>query len=141
MSLNTVKGFPRPVVHPWAFNIIIALIITFFQNIIFFKKIFELIDISQIGNLLFILSMPVTVLFTLNFLFSLILLPYIRKPIIILILISDAVAQYFMLSYGVLIDRGMVQNIFDTTPMESLALLSPKLVYYFLVLGVLPSLL
>ncbi|XBS68557.1 phosphoethanolamine transferase domain-containing protein [Acerihabitans sp. KWT182] len=97
-------------------------------------------DISQPHNLLFFLSMPVTVLFTLNFIFSFILLPYIRKPIVILLLVSDALAQYFMLSYGVLIDRGMVQNIVDTTPAESFALFSPQLVYYLLVLGVLPSL-
>ncbi|WP_213991195.1 phosphoethanolamine transferase EptA [Sodalis sp. dw_96] len=140
MSLQSAKGFPRPVVHPWVFNIIVALIITFFQNVIFFKKILGLMDISQLNNLLFFLSMPVTVLFTLNLLFSFFLLPYIRKPLIILIFISDALAQYFMLSYGVLIDRGMVQNVLDTTPMESLALLSPQLIYYFLFLGILPSL-
>ncbi len=141
MSLHSVKRLPRPVIHPWVFNIITALIITFFQNVVFYKKTLALIDISLLHNLLFFISMPITVLFTLNFLFSFILLPYIRKPLIILFFITDALAQYFMLSYGVLIDRGMVQNIFDTTPMESLSLLSPQLIYYFLMLGVLPSLL
>ena len=141
MSLKSVKGYARPVVAPWVFNIIIALIITFFQNIIFFKNILSLIALSDVHNLLFFLSMPVTLFFALNIIFAFLMQPYLRKPLIILFFICDALAQYFMVSYGVLIDRGMIQNILDTTPAETFALLSPQLIYFFLILGVLPSLL
>ncbi|WP_413737964.1 phosphoethanolamine transferase EptA [Sodalis sp. RH21] len=141
MSLNPLKNLPRPTISPWFFNIVVALTITFFQNVVFFHKTLQLIDVSGNHNLLFFLSMPVTLLMGLNILFSLILLPYIRKPIAIVLFIVDALAQYFMQSYGVIIDRGMIQNALDTTPAESLALLTPQLGLYLLVIGILPSIL
>ncbi|TKI05850.1 phosphoethanolamine transferase EptA [Martelella alba] len=128
-------------VRPWVFTIFIALIITAFQNFVFFNKILGLIDISSPHNLLFFASMPITLFFALNILLSVILLPYLRKPIVIALFLLNAAAQYFMQSYGILIDRGMVQNILETTPAESFALFSPELIYYLLILGVLPSLL
>lgn len=141
MWFNIAKVAPRPTVSPWLFNITVALVITFFQNVIYFKKVTQLIDLSVGYNLLFFFSMPVTLLFALNLLFSVILLPYIRKPIVIVLFLCDAMAQYFMQSYGILIDRGMIQNTFDTTMVESLALLTPRLVLFFMVFGLLPSLL
>lgn len=133
--------FSRPTVSPWLFNIVAALVITFFQNVIYFRKVLQLIDISASHNLLFFISMPATLLFALNLLFSVILLPYLRKPIVIVLFFSDALAQYFMQTYGILIDRGMIQNMLDTTFVESFSLLTPRLVLFFIVFGLLPSLL
>ncbi|HEY0208322.1 phosphoethanolamine transferase EptA [Acerihabitans sp.] len=141
MWFNIAKVAPRPTVSPWFFNIIVALVITFFQNVIYFKKVLQLVDISAGYNLLFFLSMPITLLFALNLVFSLILLPYLRKPLVILLFFSDALAQYFMQAYGIIIDRGMVQNTLDTTMVESAALLTPRLALFFVVYGLLPSLL
>src|SRR5471030_3260157 len=104
MPVNFFKNLPRPSVTPWLFNIIAALLITVVQNVVYFRKILQLVDVSTAHNLLFIASMPVTLLVGLNLIFSLILLPYIRKPIVIFLFIIDAFAQYFMQAYGVLID-------------------------------------
>ncbi|NDL65813.1 phosphoethanolamine transferase EptA [Acerihabitans arboris] len=141
MWFNIAKVAPRPTVSPWFFNIIVALVITFFQNVIYFKNVLKLVDISVGDNLLFFISMPLTLLFALNVVFSVILLPYIRKPIVILFFICDALAQYFMQTYGIIIDRGMIQNTLDTTLVESVTLLTPRLALFFLVFAILPSLL
>lgn len=141
MPAHFFQRLPRPAVSPWIFNVIVALLITFFQNVTFFHKVLALVDLSAGRNVLFVASMPLTLLAGLNLVFSLILLPYIRKPIAISLLIIDALVQYFMLSYGVLIDRGMIQNALDTTPAESLALLTPELWLYLALSGLLPSLL
>lgn len=141
MPVNFFKNLPRPSVTPWLFNIIAALLITVVQNVVYFRKILQLVDVSTAHNLLFIASMPVTLLVGLNLIFSLILLPYIRKPIVIFLFTIDAFAQYFMQAYGVLIDRGMIQNALDTTTTETLALVTPGLGWYLLISGLLPSLL
>ncbi len=141
MPSHFIKTLPRPSVSPWLFNIIAALLITIVQNVVYFRKVLQLVDVSIGHNLLFVASMPVTLLVGLNLIFSLILLPYIRKPIVIFLLVIDAFAQYFMQSYGVLIDRGMIQNAVDTTPTETLALITPELGWYLLLSGLLPSLL
>lgn len=53
MWFNLAKVPPRPTVSPWFFNIIVALVITFFQNVIYFKKVLQLVDISAGYNLFF----------------------------------------------------------------------------------------
>jgi len=141
MWFNFFRVAQRPTVSPLLFNIIVALVITFFQNVIYFKKVAQLVDLSLGYNLLFFFSMSVTLLFALNLLFSVILLPYLRKPIVIVLFACDALAEYFMQTYGILIDRGMIQNTFGTTVAESLALLTPRLVLFFIIFGLFPSLL
>lgn len=58
----------------------------------------------------------------LNIIFSLLTLPLLRKPIIILFLLGSAVANYFMFSYGAVIDANMMQNAFETNSQEATAL-------------------
>lgn len=41
------------------------------------------------------------------------------------------------MSFGIIIDRSMVTNILDTTPAESFALLSPRMVVVLLLSGAL----
>ncbi|MEA9389232.1 phosphoethanolamine transferase EptA [Acerihabitans sp. TG2] len=141
MPVKFFKTLPRPSVNPWLFNIIVALLITVVQNVVYFRKILQLVDVSTSHNLLFVASMPVTLLVGLNLIFSLILLPYIRKPIVIFLFTIDAFAQYFMQAYGVLIDRDMIQNALDTTTAETLALVTPQLGWYLIISALLPSLL
>ena len=44
-----------------------------------------------------------------------------------------------MMTYDVVIDRAMIDNILDTTPAETLALLSPRLIATLLLSGLLPA--
>ena len=50
-------------------------------------------------------------------------------------------AAYFMNQYGVLIDVGMLRNTAETNATEVRDLLSVKLGFYILLLGIVPSLL
>lgn len=56
-----------------------------------------------------------------------------------LIALASSGALYFMSTYGISIDDGMVQNVFETDTAEATALFSWKLVSYLLLLGVLPA--
>jgi lipid A ethanolaminephosphotransferase len=63
------------------------------------------------------------------------------KPLLCLLFAATAVAVYFMTSYGVYLDPGMLRNVLATDARESSELLSFRLLPYLLVLGVVPSLL
>ncbi len=66
-------------------------------------------------------------------------LPFVRKPLLVLLLVVSAACSYFMLHYNVLIDRSMVQNVFETNQAELNAYLSLPLLLTLLALGVLPA--
>lgn len=92
-------------------------------------------------NLAMIASMFSVTLSLMLFLLSLIALPYLFRPLLTLLLLCHAAAAYFMNGYGILIDRDMLQNVFETNPAEAFELVNLKLITYLLVLGVLPSIL
>ena len=65
--------------------------------------------------------------------------PRWMKPFWIALLVISASAQYFMVSYGTLMDRGMINNILQTDMRESSDLFNPKLLLELLVIAVLPA--
>ena len=69
------------------------------------------------------------------------LLPWrpMLKPLVTLLLIASASGAYFMLTYGVVIDATMMQNVMQTDAREVRDLLSWRLIAYVLVLGVCPA--
>ena len=64
---------------------------------------------------------------------------YTIKPLLILLLISSSFVAYFMDSYNTMIDDSMIQNTFETDIHEMADLLSPTMLVYVLLLGVLPA--
>ncbi|ULG68185.1 phosphoethanolamine--lipid A transferase [Marinobacterium sediminicola] len=65
--------------------------------------------------------------------------PRLVKPLAIFLLLSAAAVNYFMESYGILIDKSMVQNLFETDAAEASDLISTELVSHLLFKGLLPA--
>lgn len=63
----------------------------------------------------------------------------LHKPVLVTLLIASAFTSYFMNQYGTQIDRSMVQNMAETDVREALELVSWKLLFTVLLLGVLPA--
>ena len=63
----------------------------------------------------------------------------VGKGIIALFFIINAIAIYFINSYGVILDKSMIGNVVNTNYEESSAFMSIGLVVYLFLLGVLPS--
>ncbi len=61
------------------------------------------------------------------------------KPVIIVMLVMSALASYFMLAYGVVIDPGMITNTLQTDVHEATALFSPWLIVSLVLLALLPG--
>ena len=60
------------------------------------------------------------------------------KPVLTVFLLSAAAGAYFMLTYGVVIDRSMMVNVLLTDTREATELFSLRMLVILLLLGVLP---
>ncbi|MGD8568227.1 MAG: phosphoethanolamine--lipid A transferase [Gammaproteobacteria bacterium] len=118
--------------------LLVALFLIAFDNFAFFSHMTEVYP-ANLRNLAFLGSIIL-------FFGGLVILPLTlicyrktTKPVLITILIISSFVGYFMDSYNVVIDTSMIQNAVNTDLHESLDLLSFKMVWYVLLLGVLPS--
>jgi len=65
--------------------------------------------------------------------------PRFTKPFWVALLLVAASSQYFMVSYGTVMDKGMIHNILQTDARESSDLFSIKLLAEVLIIAVLPA--
>lgn len=116
-----------------------ALFFTVFQNLLFIHQAWSYITFDNVHSVIFAATMPIVIFCALNIIFSVLTIPFLRKPLVILLLLGSAAANYFMFSYGVVIDGNMMQNAFETNPQEATALLTPRMGLWLLLLGILPA--
>ncbi|CNH48215.1 putative cell division protein [Yersinia aldovae] len=116
-----------------------TLFFTLFQNALFIVKAWSLIHFDTFDSYLFAATIPVVIFCALNIIFSLLALPMLRKSIMILFLLGSAAANYFIFSYGAVIDANMMQNAFETNAQEATALFTPRMAVWLLVLGIMPA--
>ncbi len=122
------------------FNLLCATLFTL-VNVLFIKRSWQAIGMLTFREWLFAASVPVVLFSAWLIIFSIINLPLLRKPLVMLLIIGCAGANYFMYSYGVVIDTNMMVNVFETNQQEALTLVTPKLVIWLILAGVVPALL
>ena len=66
---------------------------------------------------------------------------YLAKPVLVILVLAASAASYFIVSYGIVIDRSMIQNMFETDAREAAELLNWRMAAWIALLGVLPALL
>jgi len=115
-----------------------TLFFVLFGNYAFYIHVLEIYPAS-LKNMGFLFSLPVVLACFIVLLLTLVSSRYTIKPVLILLLLLSSVAGYFMDNYNVVIDYVMIQNLVQTDIHEASDLFSLKLVLYFLLLGVLPS--
>lgn len=74
-------------------------------------------------------------------LFGLLCWGRLLKPVLALLLLTTAVAHWYMTRYAVMLDTGMIRNLLQTDLAESRELLSWRMLRHVALLGVLPMLL
>ncbi|AUU90021.1 lipid A ethanolaminephosphotransferase [Enterobacter sp. NFR05] len=127
----------RPSLSRLSFLILFALYIAVILNIAFYRQAFRLLPVDSLHNALVFASMPVVAFSVINIALTLTSFLRLDRLTISLFILVSAAAQYFIMSFGIIIDRSMVTNILDTTPAESFALLSPRMVVVLLLSGAL----
>lgn len=123
-----------------AFSFLFALVLILFFNLSLWQNVFNLPYQLSLWNIGFFISLFVFLVAVTNILLLAMSVPYLQKPLTILIIMTAASASYFMDNYGIMIDKTMIQNTVETDISEALELLSVKLIIYVLFLGVLPAL-
>ena len=121
------------------FLAVCALFFTFILNAQFIIRAAEITPLTHLHDYLFVASIPLVLFCAFMLIFNLLALPWIGKPLLIILLLCGAAANYFMYSFGTVIDTNMVQNVFETDLQEAMALLSPRYVLWLVLLGVIPS--
>lgn len=117
-----------------------AIFLILFDNYTFFKNILEVYPLG-LSNIGFLISLVFVVLSVSILVFTLVSSKWTTKPILITVLLISSFTSYFMNNYGVIVDDSMIRNLLQTNINESMDLLTIKQVLYFVVLGVLPSVL
>lgn len=132
------QRFFRPV-SQYRLIVAAALFFVLFDNVSFFGHVLDTYPLS-FANSFYLLSLFFVLTGVVTLLLALVASRYTTKPLLIVMLLVSSFAAYFMQTYNMVIDSGMVQNIVETNLDESLDLFSFSLVAYVLFLGVLPSL-
>ena len=88
----------------------------------------------------FAAALTVIIATTLAALLSLLAWRATLKPALALLFVLSSIACYFMLSYGVVMDSGMVANVLQTDWQEARDLFSLPLLLWLALLGLLPAL-
>ncbi|MNB64082.1 Phosphoethanolamine transferase EptA [compost metagenome] len=108
-------------------------------NALFIQRSWEIIAPAHLHDILFAASVPLVLFCGWVIIFSLINIPFIRKPLMILLTLGCAGATYFMYTYGAVIDQNMMVNIFETNSQEATALVTPQMLLWIAVIGLIPS--
>lgn len=127
----------RPSLNRITYILLFALYIALALNIAFYRQAWTLLPVNSLHNALVFFSMPVVACSVIVICLSLASFLRLEKVLTTLFILLSASAQYFILSFGVIIDRSMITNILDTTPAESYALMSGKMILTLLFTAVL----
>ena len=115
--------FYRPALGRMTFTILFSFYIAVALNLVFYRQAWTLLAVHSPWSLAVFLSMPIVAFCVINILTTLASFIWLDRLLICLFILLCAATQYFIWTYGVIIDRTMIANILDTTPAESLALM------------------
>ena len=119
---------------------IVSFFFVLLYNFSFFSNVIKVYPIN-LQNILFLISIVLVFWAFLVLFLQLLSYKYTIKPLLILLFILSSFAAYFMDTYGVMIDDGMLINALQTDTSETMGLVSIKMAVYFVFLGILPSIL
>jgi len=117
----------------------IALFLAVFDNSALWRELFEIKGGVSIVTIKYYLPFFFFFLLVYTAFFVLVRFKYIFKITAVLILLTASIAAYFMDAYGVMLDTNMIHNALETDFAETFELITPKFIFYFFLLGVLPS--
>ncbi|MBD9553041.1 phosphoethanolamine transferase EptA [Pantoea sp. PNT01] len=126
----------QPVLPRITFILLFSLYISVFLNFAFYRQAYSLIEMNGLSKYLFFLSMPIVAFCVINIVLTLASFLWLDRITIALFVIVSAAAQYFIQHYGIVLDRSMITNMVDTTPAESMALLTPKMIAVIFFTGI-----
>lgn len=125
------------------FVVIISFINLFLYYLPFFQFSFKNVNYKSLGGITLLFSLVILVIILNAFVFYILLFlsRFIGKLVLVVFANINAVAIYFINTYGVIIDKTMIGNILNTSFEESSSFFSFTLIIYLILLGIIPSIL
>ena len=120
-------------------TLLLSLYFTFIVNLPILLHFYRILHALPAYSLAFALTIPVALFFALNFVFTPFSFRPLLKPFFIIILPVSALASFAMMTYQVVFDRGMIENILETQSAEASSYLNLQVVLWFVFTGVLPA--
>ncbi|SUG68445.1 Phosphoethanolamine transferase EptA specific for the 1 phosphate group of core-lipid A [Salmonella enterica subsp. enterica] len=110
----------RPVLGQIAWLLLFSFYIAVCLNIAFYKQVLQDLPLNSLRNVLVFISMPVVAFSVVNSVLTLASFIWLNRLLACVFILVGAAAQYFILTYGIIIDRSMIANMMDTTPAGNL---------------------
>ncbi len=113
-----------------------------FFHLPFFTFVFTNLDYASWSGVAIVSSLVILMLVLNAFVFFLFfsLSRYLGKFLLVLFFCVNSVAVYFVNTYSVILDESMIGNVLNTKYEEASSFFSFKLIVYFVLFGILPSL-
>jgi lipid A ethanolaminephosphotransferase len=108
-------------------------------NIPLSLELFSIVQASKSESVAFLISIPLFFLAAFNFIFQVFNWPIFSKPFFILLLITSTLVSYSMFNYGIFVDYGMIENVFETNSGEAASYVSTHSILWLLAMGGIPS--
>lgn len=128
--------------HAISSSKVITLIAVWFLvalNFSFWHFIFSKITFSNVSEVTFVSSIFLLLFSIFYYAISVLFVPYVGKPLFILLFIISGATNYLMYQFGVFIDADMIRNTFETHPGEVMGLITPRSIAWLFVGGIIPA--
>ena len=123
----------------WQLNLLVSIVFVGVFNPSFWHEINTLIAPNSFKDYLFLGSVVMLLLVVINMTLNLLVTKSTYKYIYPLLFIFSAICFYYMAQYHIVIDRDMIRNVMETNPAEAKDLFGFNLLWYLLLLFVIPS--
>lgn len=122
-----------------SFPLWLAVYYTFVVNIPVLTELYSILSRLESVKIGFVLSIPLFLLAAFNFIFNLFCWPFLTKPFFMLLLVTSSMVSYAAYNYGIFIDYGMVENVFETDVSESFSYISLYSLSWVFLIGFVPA--
>lgn len=117
----------RPSLSLTSWLLLVSVYISVCLNVAFYNQVMRVLPLDSTRNVLVFISMPFVAFSVINIVLTLASFLWLHRLLVCVFILVAASAQYFIMTYGIIIDRSMIANIVDTTPAESFALMTPQM--------------
>ena len=121
--------------------LVVALLLASLGNMTFWKVLARAAGGVSLASLPMLAGTFLIVVLFFNACLTLASFRYVAKPVLIALVLAASAVGYFIAAYGIVIDKAMIQNVFETDTREATELISWQMAARIGLLGALPSLL
>ncbi len=123
---------------PW-FTFISALWLACVYNLPFWSRVIQARGVTSVSDAAFVLSVFVIVVLALNSFLTLLVFRGLARPVVIFLIFVSAVVAGFMVQFGIVVDKSMMQNVMETDWNEAHNLITIRLLAIVGCFGLLPA--